>query len=183
VSKISSEKLHYLKELIAQKEGRIFRERIPSSSLSCGVPQGAIVEISGHAKVEWLISFFKENPSLKIFWMESHFTLFPPALHQRGICLDHFVFAEVGDDLFPNIRKALRCQVFECIVSPSEYSNEKLLKALQLLTERANAIVFLLADRLQSSWPITLQFEVNRCPFTQNFLVEIKKNKGKNQNF
>ena len=174
----NQEKITHLKGLIAEKEGRMSRDRLPSSSLVCGVPRGALVEVAGHARVEWVVSFLKENPTLKILWIENSFTLFPPALHQRGVDLDHFVFAEVGPDLFSCVRKALRSQVFECIISPSRYSEERIMKALQLLAEKANSTVILLSEDLQSSWPISLQFEVSSCRSSKNFLIHLKKNKG-----
>ncbi|RYZ63991.1 MAG: hypothetical protein EOP09_16695, partial [Proteobacteria bacterium] len=107
-----------LRDLIAQKEGRHARERLPSRSLTVGIPRGAIVELSGTAKIEWVLEFLKDNPSLKVFWAESQFTLLPTAIHQRGVDPSRILFADCGEDLFPAIRMALRSQVFECMIAP-----------------------------------------------------------------
>ncbi|MBC7385142.1 MAG: hypothetical protein H7301_03140 [Cryobacterium sp.] len=171
-------KILELREMITQKEGRHTHERFASSTLSCGVPRGALTEVSGSAKTEWLIQFLRENPSLKVFWAEVRFSLLPTALHQRGVDASRLLFAECGDELFSAVRMALRCQVFQCIVSPSIYREEKMLKALQLLAEKSNATVFLLTEELQSAWPIKLQFGVKRGILGKGFEIELKKNKG-----
>jgi hypothetical protein len=165
-----------LKEMIALKEGRLHRERLPSSTLSCGLPKAAITEITGTAKIEWVIQFLKENPTLKVFWVETKFSLYPPALYLRGLNTNRFVFAECGAELFLSLRKALRCQVFECVISPSVFSELKKLKALQLLTEKANCSLILLAERASCAWPIQVQFDVHRDQI--GLQVFIKKNKG-----
>ena len=172
-------KILELRELIAQKEGKLsLRERLPSSTLSCGIPRAAITEIAGSAKIEWILQFLKENALLKVFWVEADFTLFPTGIHQRGLQPSRFVFAEGGDDVFKTLRGALRCQVFECVVAPNAFPEEKMLKALQLLSEKSNASVLLLNESLQASWPITTQFEVHRGPRGRGFEIELKKNKG-----
>ncbi|MDR3608642.1 MAG: hypothetical protein P4M08_14865 [Oligoflexia bacterium] len=174
---VPADKILELRELIARKEGKLSRERLPSSTLSCGIPKAGITEIAGNFQVEWVISFFRENPALKVFWIERGFSLLPTALYQRGVNPDRFIFAEGGDELFPCIRKALRCQVFECVVAPSVFTEERVLKALQLLSEKADSSLLLLARELKSSWPISLQFEVNRGATPKSFEIMLKKNK------
>lgn len=171
-------KILELRELIAQKEGRHTRERYPSSTLSCGVPKGAITEITGTAKDEWVVNFLIENPSVKVFWAETKFSLNPVALHQMGLSPSRLIFGDCGDDIFSSVRMALRSQAFECVVSPNVYLEEKMLKALQLLAEKSNASVLLLTEELKSAWPISLQFKVDRGFKGRGFSIELKKNKG-----
>lgn len=177
----NAEKIPILKDLIAQQERQVSRDRFPASTISCGVLRGALTEISGTAKLEWVIQFLKENPTLKVFWLERDFSLFPPALYQRGLDPSRFIFAECKDEVFITLRKALRCQVFECIITPSVFKEEKILKALQLLAERANASVFLLSEELQSSWPISMQFEVHRSIYPNELEIRLHKNKRGNK--
>jgi hypothetical protein len=187
-----STSLQLLREKINALSGTHSRDVYPSSRLSLGVPQGALIELAGPQKLEWLCEFFKENSSLNVFWAEPTFTLLPTALQQRGVNLDHFLFAETGacsngqadEALFKPIRKALRGQVFECIVAPSLFEEEKTLKALQLLSEKANATMFLLSPSSSHSsprsapWPISVQLKISRGPSTENpFAIEILKYK------
>lgn len=175
---VSSPSLHDLREKIGAIQGHLKRGTLSHSAFAAGIPQGALVELVGHQKLEWLCLFFKENPELKVFWAEPQFTLLPTALQQRGVNLDHFLFAETGDQLFKPVRLALRAQVFECIVVPSLFEEEKTLKALQLLSEKANSTVFLLGQEPQSSWPISVQLKISRGPSVENpFSVEVLKYK------
>ena len=106
-----------LREKIGAIQGHSERGVHPCSTFEPGIPQGALVELIGHQKLEWLCSFFKENPTLNVFWAEPVFTLLPTALQQRGVNLERFLFAETGteksDSLFKPVRQALRAQVFE----------------------------------------------------------------------
>lgn len=167
--------------MIAQKETKLSEERFVSSSLWCGIPKGAITEIIGTAKIEWILSFLRENPDIKVLWIEEKFLLNPPSIYQRGIDLNRFLFVECGPELYETVRKALQFQVFGCIILPSAFSDLRILKAVQLLSERSHSSVILLADKLQSSWPISVQFEVHWSNGWNNFNIKIHKNKrGKN---
>lgn len=179
MAKPSFATLHELKAFIAQKENHLLRQGYSCSSLPFLIPQGALVEIAGTSKVEWLISFLGENPSLKTFWTEPEFSLLPTALYQRGLNMDQMLFVEAGSQVFSVVRKVLRSQVFPCVVTPSIFQDEKTLKALQLLAEKSNATVFLLAQALSSAWPISLQFEVHRSLSHPGFEIFLKRNKTK----
>lgn len=170
-----------LRQLIAEKEGRILRGLWPSSSLACGVPKSAISEISGTAKIEWLAQFFRENPTLIVFWAEEKYNLLPTAFSQRGISLNRFIFADCGKELFVTLRKALRSHVFNCVVAPNQFEEERPLKALQLLTERCHSSLILLTEEIKPKWPVCLQVEIDHAPSAAaddaHFLIRIVKNK------
>ena len=170
-------KITELRQIIAEKEGRVLRGFLPSSTLASGIPKGAISEIAGTARIEWVAQFLSENPRLNVFWAEKVFSLFPTAFYQRGISLNRFIFAECGDELFASVRKALRSQVFQCVVSPLKFPDEKFLKALQLLTERSNCSLLLLSERIEPRWPICLQVRVNQTAGESAFEIDIYKNK------
>jgi hypothetical protein len=176
----SSVSLQLLREKLGALQGYQKRSCHAFSLFSLGVPQGALVELTGHQKLEWLCEFFKENSSLNVFWAEPHFTLLPTALQQRGVNLDRFLFAETGDELFKPVRKALRAQVFECLVVPSLFEEEKALKALQLMSEKANSTLFLLSSNTESEasipWPISVRLKISRGSSSENpFTVEVLK--------
>jgi len=152
---------------------------------SLEIPRGALVELTGDCTLEWLCGFFRESPSLNVFWAEPEFTLLPTALAQRGVNLERFLFAETGgtslqSSLFKALRLALRGQVFECLVAPHlrfahSLEEEKTLKTLQLLAEKANSTVFFTTSgseviatatepRGPAAWPIAMRLKTERIP-------------------
>lgn len=150
-----------LKEKIGAIEGDKAFDYFRSSSIPRGVPKGAIIELMGTAKTEWLAHFFSENAEVRTFWIEDKLTLLPTALSQRGVNLANVCIAHAPENLFKAVRVALRSQVFHCLVLPFVFEEERELKALQLLTEKANATAFVLSQTRSSFWPITAQFEIN----------------------
>lgn len=134
-------------------------ERLASSLLPEGIPRGSLVELTGHARVEWCLAFLREHPELKVCWIEERFTLLPTAIQQRGCNLEHFLFVEAGPELFKPLRKSIRSQVFDVLVAPSVFEDDRALKALQLLTEKANTALFLLAAKPATAWQISVQLE------------------------
>lgn len=153
-----------LREQIGAILGHASQERIASSLLSEGIPRGALVELTGPSRVEWCLAFLREHPKLKVCWIEEKFTLFPPAIKQRGCNLEHFLFVEAGAELFKPLRKAIRSQVFDVLIAPSAFADDRALKALQLLTEKANAALFLLGSKPRTAWQISVQLECLRTP-------------------
>ncbi len=178
-----------LRSLLEQKQvkaglekhqpAHLLRYRLSSSSLSCGIPMGAITEISGSAKLEWLMQFLLEHQELRVFWIEQQFLLNPQALLQRGLTPDRFIFAECFQDLFACCRKALQSQMFQCIVAPHVFDDPSSLKALQLFSEKFNVMLVLLAEHSsRQAWPLTLQFAVNRLGASEGLAIDLQKNKG-----
>lgn len=148
--------------MVEKATQKVSRERLPSSSYENGIPRSSITELSGTAKVEWLLHFFRDNPQLKILWAEEHFNLLPSSFLQHGIDPNRVLYVEAKENLIKVLRKSLKFQIFDCIVAPSVFHEERTLKALQLLSEKANTATILLADKHHSAWPISLQLEINR---------------------
>jgi len=168
-------------EMVEKAAQKVSRERLPSTSYENGIPRSAITELCGTAKVEWLVHFFRDNPTLKVLWAEENFNLLPSSFLQMGINPNRIVYIEAKTDLLKVLRKALRFQIFDCIVSPSNFTDERTLKVLQLLSEKANTATILLANEAKKYWPIALQLEINRkVSTTQNttFDIRIIKEKG-----
>jgi hypothetical protein len=171
----SSQKIRDLKILLGEKEALEKKEFFISSTLSIGIPRGSLVELTGHAKAEWLALFLKENKNLKVFWCEEKQSVFPTALSQRGVNLNGVVFGVLKEGLFSSLRKIIQSQVFEIVISPSSFTETKLLKALQLFSEKANTTLFLMAKKHQKAWPISLQLEINGNK--SQFEIAIPKNR------
>ncbi len=148
-----------LREQIGALLSHSTQEILSSSLLPAGIPRGALVELTGHTRVEWLLAFLREHQELRVCWLEEKFNLFPTALKQRGCNLENFLFVEAGETIFSPLRKAIRSQVFDIVVSPSLFDDVRALKTLQLLSEKANSTLFLLAQKPMHAWQISVQLE------------------------
>jgi hypothetical protein len=173
-----SEKIQNLRALIGEKEGIEKKEFLFSSSFNQGVPRGSIIELSGYSSTSWIVQFLKENKGLKIFWLEEKQRVFPTAMSQRGVSLSRIVFGVIEKELFPTIRKVIQSQAFEVVIAPSSFKELKILKALQLLTEKSNTILFLLTKEHRIAWPISMQLEINSSILDKScFDITVLKNK------
>ncbi len=172
----SLQKIQELKAKIGEFLGTNEREFFRSPGIPLGIPRGAIVEIAGDQKTEWLIQLLRENPALQAIWIEREQTVFPPALQQREVALERVTFSAL-DELYLAVRRVIQSQVFEVVIAPSVFAELRVLKALQLLAEKANATLFLTAKNLQPAWPISMQLEINKSQETGGMEVQIVKHK------
>lgn len=172
----SAERIEKLKLLITEMGGIQPKEFFRAEDLPLGVPRGALVEVCGPLKTEWVIRFLRNNEKVQTFWMEKEQTILPTAIQQRGVGLERVVFAEVAD-LYPALRRVVQSQLFEIVVVPSAFEELRVLKALQLLAEKAHTTVFLLGKKFQPAWPISVQFEVGGSPRDAALAVKLFKHK------
>lgn len=135
------------------------RESFPWSFLPGGMPRGALVEISGPGKTEAVARLLAENP-LPVAWVEAKFSLFPSGLRQHQVSLENIFFIESGKDAAWAAGTALRSQLFPLLVYSAPYGEERELRRFQLLAERANATMILLAKKPSLAWPISLSLEM-----------------------
>jgi hypothetical protein len=135
---------------------------LPFSQLSTGLPSGALVEISGQGKTESVVHFLAENAEIPAAWIESDFSLYPPALFQRKRKLENTFFIEAGKDAAWAASTILRSRLFPVLVYHAPYQqDERQLRRFQLLAEKAQATMILLARRKPlAAWPIALSLEV-----------------------
>lgn len=172
----ASAKIRELKLLIGEIENIETREVFVAPSLPHGIARGSIVELMGPHKTEWLLLFLKEQPELKVFWCEKKQSILPTAIAQRGVELSRITFAVVNENMVLPVRKVLQSQLYEVVVAPSEFTEIRILKALQLFTEKANSILFLMSkDVLSTAWPISMQLEIQRI--NSEFQITIHKQK------
>lgn len=171
----ASERVQQLKLLIGGFESLLSKEFWPAPNLPAGIPRGVIVELLGPYRTEWFLQFLKMHPTFKTFWAEKKQQVLPTAIAQRGVELENIFFATLGEDLVTPLRKVIQSQLYEVVLAPTQFTEIKIFKALQLFTEKANCTLFLLGDKTPSTaWPISLQLEVHKKDET-NFHVEILK--------
>src|ERR1700737_2534231 len=111
-----------LRELIGQNgmtAGYRNRSCLSFSMLEEGIPKGALTEISGPGKTEFLVRFLSEHPSLKVAWVEDQISVYPYAIFQRKAYLQRILFAEAGSNSLWALMQILRSQVFGVIVFSS----------------------------------------------------------------
>jgi hypothetical protein len=180
----SASALTSLRELIGTTaSGYRNRSSLSFSLLEEGIPKGALTEISGPGKTEFLVRFLSEHPSLKVAWIEDRISIFPYAIFQRRGQLQRMLFAEAGNNSHWALMQILRSQVFGLIVFSSTTTTplcnsedgggigqesyralfeEKSLRAMQLSAEKSQAAVVFLRDEPGDSWPISLQVRIGR---------------------
>jgi hypothetical protein len=111
------------------------------------VPQGSIVEIVGSARFELTIKFICEQPDLNVAWVESQFTLFPPAVAQRGVDVTRWLLVEAGEKAQWAVEELLNSHFFSVIIAPDLRLPLAIWRRLQLDCERAGCSLFILSEQ------------------------------------
>lgn len=163
-------KLDFLRSLPGiLPQGKLDRKVFPAPGLlECGIPRGAITEISGReggGKTEFLMDFLKANANLRVAWVESRMTVYPFALAAHGISLRRILFVEPPvTNLVWTLHQLLKSGLFEVVVLSHAVLPDVDLRKLQIFSEQAQAAMVMLADepRREGSWPLALQLEVRR---------------------
>jgi hypothetical protein len=159
----AASKIADLRSLIRTVEKPQERERYDFSLLPSGVPRGALIEVTGPGKTESVVSFLSENQALRIAWVEDQMTVYPTAILQRQVPLERVLFIEAGDEIVWAAMQVMRSGLFEAIIlSLPRHLDERVLRRLQLESEKSQACVFLLSEKPHKAWPISLQIQVSR---------------------
>jgi hypothetical protein len=146
------------------------------SRLEGGIPQAALVELSGAAgggKTELCLRFLSEHPELRVAWVEENLTIYPNAFPQNGVALERVLFVETererveravsrlrsrsserarGAERFASadalwtVHQMLRSRLFGVLVLTAPIAEEMALRRLQLAAEQARATVILLTE-------------------------------------
>ncbi len=156
---MKSSVLEQLKNLVARKTER---EHLPFSQLPAGVPKGAITEISGLGKTEFVLDFLKEHPQLITAWVERKFSAYPFAFAQKGLDLNRVLFVEGEKNLDWCVYQALRTTRIQAVVVYAEDIHLKSLRRIQLQSEKSQAVTFWLTDAPKEAWPVALRLTVER---------------------
>ena len=107
-----------------------------------------------------LKAFLSENPKLKIAWIEDELTIYPCAFLQRSVDLDRVLFTEANNDAIWATLQALRSGLFQVVIMSAPWKDEKIIRRLQLTTEKSGSSLIILSDQLRKSWPISLQLQI-----------------------
>ena len=170
------EKIRALKLLIGDLEQRPPRECWSCVTLAGGLPKGVITELTGPHKTEWLLTVMKENPEVRIFWAEKNQSVLPTAFAHRGVDLARVTFGLLGEDPTISLRRILQSQLYPKIVAHSVFTEMRVLKAFQMLTEKSHGNLFLLAAKeVSTAWPISLQLSIEKRE--DDFDVEVLRDK------
>lgn len=173
----TSARVQKLRLLIGGLEEPQGREFIQAPGLPQGLARGLIVELLGPSKAEWLVQLLKLHPEFRTFWAESEQRILPTSLHQRGVDLTQITFAVIPGDLLTTLRRVIQSQLYTFVIAPSQFGEIKILKALQIFTEKSNGILFLLGtQKPRIAWPISLQLEISKG-LESDFAIQILKQK------
>ena len=108
-----------LREL-CRKTTRSEKEKYEFSLCPGGLPRGVLIELAGFGKTEVLIQFLKENPKLRVAWIEESLTIYPSAVAQRSVALSRVLFIEAHAEIFWATYQVLRSNLFDCVVLSSK---------------------------------------------------------------
>jgi len=146
-----------LKNLVGTLDGSLLREEWPSSGTTTGLPKGAITEICGSGKTEFVVSFLREHSTLRVAWVEQTLSVYPCGILQRKVDLNRILFVEAGNEFPWVVQQLLKSNLFEIVVLFSAVENMKMLRRFQLSVEKAHVTLILLSEDLSNGWPVALQ--------------------------
>ena len=138
------------------------RDYLPCPLVLNGIPRGAISEISGNGKTQFVANLLIENPELKVAWIEDQFSVNPFGLQQRKVKPHRIIYVEAGHQTEWAAIQALRAQVFHIVVLYAEFQNIRTLRRIQLASEKANAATLWLTPQPQVFWTSTVQLKVSK---------------------
>ncbi|HTL12946.1 MAG TPA: hypothetical protein VL588_10685 [Bdellovibrionota bacterium] len=139
-----------------------------------GIPQGAVTEVSGPSgggKTEWMLRFLARHPELSCIWIEQgeRHSLYPAALHQRGVDPGRVLCVEVAETGSQRVLwaalQALSSRLAPVVVVglAEGTSLEPVdLRRLQIEAERSGATAVVMAENPTEgpSWPLALQLRI-----------------------
>ncbi len=156
-----------LREIVKRFEAKKVSEPLKVSWAERGIPRGAITEVGGSVgsgKTSRIVSVLKENPKLKVAWIEEDFSLYPIALSQAGVNLAQVLFVEAKQKTSWSALQCLKSQLFEVVVihTPTKL-NDVVLRRLQLAAEKNDVALLLICDekREQKSWAVRESIQLN----------------------
>jgi hypothetical protein len=110
------------------------------------IPQGSVVEVFGNARFEFMIKFFCEQRDLTVAWVESQWTLFPPAVAQRNVDVTRWLLVEAGEKALWAVEELLTSHFFTAILVPDLQLTLPLWRRLQLECQRSGTTLFILSE-------------------------------------
>ena len=93
------------------------------------IPVGAITQVTGPGKTEGLVKFvselMKNQPKLRLAWVENEISIYPCALAQRKLNLQNILFTEAHNDYVWATLQILASGLFEVVVLSLPFNNLK----------------------------------------------------------
>ena len=126
------------------------------------LPRGAITEVVGSGKTEFMVEFLQKNSSLRAVWIEQELTINPVAIAQRGVNIERILFVQAEKDFVWGIEESVRSGIFPIVLATNVYPEEKPLRRLQLNAEKAKCALVFLNDFPSGMWPISLSLKINQ---------------------
>ena len=153
-----------LRAFIGRVESSALREYWPCPDITPGLPKGAITQISGPGKTEFVVRFLREHPELKVAWIEPTLSIYPSGILQRAVNLNRILFIEAGEDCPWAIQQAFKSNLFATVILTSLVDDLKLLRRFQLAVEKAQASLILISENSSTAWPVALHLKSSRNP-------------------
>lgn len=166
-----------LKALVGMTSDYTERESLSFSLCSERLPRGALIEITGFGKCEFVTRFLAENPTHHSVWLESELSINPFACLQRRVDLEKIFFVEAKEYLFWATTQILNSSLYDTVVVNCPRWSFKQLRQMQLRSEKSNSFVFLLNKRACGAWPISMSLDVKHAFFSNEVKVEVTKKK------
>ncbi|MEY4616587.1 MAG: hypothetical protein RJB66_1547 [Pseudomonadota bacterium] len=110
------------------------------------VPQGSMVEVVGKARFEFAIKFLCEQSDLMVACVESEWTLFPPAVAQRGVDITSWLLVEAGERAVWAVEELLHSHFFSVILAPDLRLSQPLWRRLHLECQRSGTSLMILSE-------------------------------------
>jgi len=154
--------LSALRTLVETLGGSALREYWTAPGLATGLPRGAITQICGAGKTEFVARFLKAHRELKVAWIETPFSIYPSGLFQREVELDRILFIDPGEEFPWALQQVMKSGLFEVVILASPAQDLKMLRQFQLSAEKAHAALVLLSESLSGGWPVALQLQSSR---------------------
>ncbi|MBI3593688.1 MAG: hypothetical protein HY200_01895 [Nitrospirae bacterium] len=151
-----------LKHLIGTLESSPLRETWPCPDTDTGLPKGAITEICGAGKTEFVVQFLREHSDLSVAWVEPDLSIYPTGLLQRKVQLNRILFIEAENEFPWVVQQLFKSNLFEIVILFSTLSDPKMLRRFQLSAEKAHASLILLSEVFSKGWPVALQLKSSR---------------------
>lgn len=164
---------------LRQMIGALSSTERPRQSFSL-YPEGffthSLIELTGPQRTEFIALFLKENPQMKVAWIEETITINPYALKQKGVAVDAILFVEGKKEITWSLSQILNSGCFQVVVAENFHFSEKDLRRFQLLTEKTLPHLFLISETPSASWVPHLQLHVTK--HSQEWEIKTLRKRG-----
>ena len=116
--------------------------------LHSSIRPGSVVELFGPSRMNCLLQFLKLHPEFKIYWAEREPHISLHSLYLQGLDLTKITFGTLGKDMLLPLSQIFQNSSYQFIIAPQRLTELTDLKTLQTLTQKSNAVLFLMGERI-----------------------------------